>query len=363
MWNLLQKILTLLIFIPALAMADGAVSGGGGGVTNPNPADPEWVIMAAHLYGGKVIESWLNKEKINFEDLSLLEQQQSKFYKVFRHPNNVFDLLKKVKVEVKMSAPCLDQAGLAHDGSVSASRPNTICLSAFSMAPKLNQYNVNEETMALLVHELAHVLGMSENEAISLQLDALSAFHKADIMDYVINLGLWSRLEYTDFQWLTWQLDLMINRPARLESEDLSNWMREYSAFFYEVITHSEELSALSHEQGRFQLPYGLKVASLYNQICMDDPEVSPNLRQNCTATINQAFTGATQITAKEYSERTNILDGYVYGPEYDQVLLKRVSTAQEIKEELVEVLRFLKNIQREFITLHKAQLQLSRIP
>src|SRR5690349_12060945 len=110
--------------LPALA---GGVSDGGGGTTNPNPANPEWIVNAAAQYSGKVLLVWLNAEEANFNRTSEADRAKSPFRKLFQGEQTIFDILPKASIELRMSAACLDKNGVEWDGSVYASKPGAIC--------------------------------------------------------------------------------------------------------------------------------------------------------------------------------------------------------------------------------------------
>jgi hypothetical protein len=56
------------------------------------------------------------------------------------------------------------------------------------MAPKLNQWNVTAETLALHAHEVAHLLGADEKEARDLQMRIVDFIMREDAIDHIIEL-------------------------------------------------------------------------------------------------------------------------------------------------------------------------------
>ena len=84
MKNIKKMIIFLLLVNSTGQLFAGAISGGGGGITNPNPADPYWIEAATRDYAGKVILAWMQKQQQLFEQLSIEDQSHSLFKKLFQ---------------------------------------------------------------------------------------------------------------------------------------------------------------------------------------------------------------------------------------------------------------------------------------
>lgn len=142
---------------------DGGISAGGGGTL---PADPISVHDVVEVVDSakRTLRLFFNYvRQYNHSDLKL------ESYKYFFGPENVASVLEKTDIEILQDKACKNKLGKDVDASVHASRPNTICISAFRIAPKLIEENANKEILALLVHELSHFLGSTEKEAQELQ--------------------------------------------------------------------------------------------------------------------------------------------------------------------------------------------------
>ncbi|MGZ3695176.1 MAG: hypothetical protein ACXWQO_13635, partial [Bdellovibrionota bacterium] len=173
----MKKLLIGNLILAALTMGGiafaegGGVGSGGGGTTIPNPTNPEFISGTASEYGAKLLTVWLQHQEEVFNRYGENEQAKSPFFKVFRPSNrkNIYQLVESTEVEFRMSGPCLDSEGQPWDGSIYGSKPGSICISPFSMAPKLSDMNYEAETLALLAHEISHLMGTSESEAREIQ--------------------------------------------------------------------------------------------------------------------------------------------------------------------------------------------------
>gem|GEM_PF-2938317 len=150
---------------PGTSSDVGDISSGGGGTL------PDNTVSASYLFD-IIVESKRDLRAIvNAEhELFYGSTRESTLYnKLFAGKANLIDVLESVDIEILMDKPCRDSAGKAVDGSVYASIPNAICISPYSMAPKLIEERARVEVLALLVHELSHLLGTTEEEAVDLQ--------------------------------------------------------------------------------------------------------------------------------------------------------------------------------------------------
>ncbi len=142
---------------------EGGISAGGGGTLPAHPIYPFRVtqILAESQRQLRLYFNFIRK--YNREYKTDLDQ------KFFFGDLNLATQLEKTSIEILEDKPCLDRNGHEVDASIVATRPNTICFSAYRVAPKLVEEIANKEIVALLVHELSHFLGSTEDEAVQLQ--------------------------------------------------------------------------------------------------------------------------------------------------------------------------------------------------
>jgi len=167
-------LLGLLFFSTSLTWA-GGIDGGGGGTLPAN------AITIGHVFNTIRYDAKINL-RMYFRGLEQSSDFKPQPYdqKLFGGPTTLLNVLENTEIEIPTSGPCYDAFGKAVDGSVHASKPNTICISAFSIAPKLIQERAVPEILALIAHELSHLLGTTEVEADLIQQKAVNDLRFAD---------------------------------------------------------------------------------------------------------------------------------------------------------------------------------------
>jgi hypothetical protein len=172
-------LLFLIIFTSASAIAapvdrEGGIEGGGGGTLPVSPASPDLLQSRLIQNAKRDLRLYIKSAQYGYELVPHAPRPNpDKDDKMFGGPVKLFDILEKTDMEILLDRPCKDAFGNDVDGSVHASKPDTICISAFSIAPKVDEDQVLAQTEALIVHELSHILGTTENEARDLQRNAL----------------------------------------------------------------------------------------------------------------------------------------------------------------------------------------------
>ncbi len=150
---------------------EGGISAGGGGTL---PANPIGIYKVFDIMdtAKSMLRMYLNYQR-KYSNIKSLTGTDKYFFGT----ENLATQLEKTDIEILKDKPCKNKFGKDVDASIHASRPNTICLSAFRVAPKLIAENAQKEILALLVHELSHFLGSTEQEAIDLQRRAALELH------------------------------------------------------------------------------------------------------------------------------------------------------------------------------------------
>ena len=165
---------------PPIEEEDGGISAGGGGTL---PADPMTVydVLRAMDQAKLILRMSFNYQR-NFPRKNLFGSDQFMFGE-----KNLATQLEITDLEVLQDKPCKNKFGRDVDASIYASRPNTICLSAFRVAPKLIKEIATKEILALIAHELSHLLGATEAQAVEVQksvawdLSSISSLNSADL--------------------------------------------------------------------------------------------------------------------------------------------------------------------------------------
>lgn len=144
----------------------GGMDGGGGGTLPAQPASVYQVQEIAteakptllYLFNGY---EWREK----------YDQNNSLYKKLFDGPRKVQEVLKDLRLEVRLDKPCYTSAGTEVDGSIYGIKDLSICLSAQRISQKVDRAVAEREVIALLMHEVSHFMGATEAEATELQQD------------------------------------------------------------------------------------------------------------------------------------------------------------------------------------------------
>ncbi|GIL17947.1 MAG: hypothetical protein FMNOHCHN_03599 [Ignavibacteriaceae bacterium] len=174
--------LVLLLSISQVALADsgsrlmGGVSGGGGNVINPMPPernlDPE---VAEDIIENSVahVQTYLaDLERTHRSPNSDTELKQL-YKKIFDGPQSIHRVVQQVEPKVEETRPCYDAQAKPVDGSIYSRKRNTICISAYTLSQKVHEAEIQDQSIALMLHEYGELVGLSEDEAVLLQKKAL----------------------------------------------------------------------------------------------------------------------------------------------------------------------------------------------
>ena len=338
----------------ALAGTTGGISGGGGGTTNPSPVSRERVAEAvekgpgpilAYLKGAQSRYDWALSTKSGELGDEHGEREKALFIKLFSGPKTILDIYAKAKIEIRSTEPCYDAEGKPWDGSVYASTPGAVCISSFTMAPKLSERNVASETMALIIHELSHQLGANEDEAQAIQNDAINAFSKVDLENYrfnMIGVAMWANGPFKEVA------QKAIASPAQFVGKEIQELSRVMYAFLQlQDFGSGGTLRVTSSPTFNRIATYKILMATIQDAACLLDKGGRPEERKACAEKQRKVFRNDSSLTAKKYLSRETGLPESAFGGEYDLVLHK-ITNYPQLKAELVRYLEFLEQIDRE---------------
>lgn len=327
----------------------GAVSGGGGGTTNPRGVVPADISILVRTYAKTAVHTWWNKQQIDYHDLLKVERGHSLFHPLFQTPPDLSMLLKNVTIELRMNAPCFDPNGQPMDGSVDPATPDRICLSPFSMAPKLSPVNVFQETMALIIHEVAHLLGADEARATEIQWQALLNLHKKNVKA-MIDGSRWEINSSTPFlRSLLNRGNRWVNEKDRPEYQVFDRWNFDYEDLMRGLIHGApvaepeRDFSYLSWTTEKWHEAYWAKRSSVLSTLCLPS---FPGGENDCSKHLDLAFRGQSQVSARNFFLNTvyqcNVAcqEGLAENSFYDEILVKRINSEQIFFEELEELVK-----------------------
>lgn len=230
----------------------GGMDGGGGGTLPSHPASVYEIQDIAQeskedlLY---LLNSYEWREKY--------DQKKPLYQKLFGDSRKAQEILKDLRLEVRLDKPCYTSQGVEVDGSIYALKPNTICLSAFRISQKLDKAVAKREVLALLMHEVSHFLGATEVEAVEFQEDIswwiLNAKPNAELDGEAIRMGL------NHFESLLSSGIEFLNKADLLAAEQkLSQALVGLTQF--EGLAHSSPYKLFSFQEDQYQDLLRLKI-------------------------------------------------------------------------------------------------------
>ncbi len=180
------QMVTMMILLAATAganarmgTADGGSSGGGGGVVLTQPPGTQALVDILPQIRRSLFEEFrtIPKDKLPYAD-RLLDASP-----------NIFDAILSKGIEIQQSKACKDANGNDADGSIHASNPNKICISAFNLGSKTTWQTYVIQTLAITVHEYSHLVGLNEEEAGNLQQFILERHNWAYSREWLEPIG------------------------------------------------------------------------------------------------------------------------------------------------------------------------------
>jgi hypothetical protein len=336
----------------------GGITGGGGGVTNPDPIQPEAIARLVQNESKPVLLSWLNSQEEKFQQLSRAEQSASPYRKLFAQTPNIFDVMEQAGVDLEMHQPCFDLNRETRDGSVHSHTPGFVCLSPFTMAPKLDESNYVAETMALVLHELTHKLGTTEDEATLMQKEALKVFRKVDLEEFAKrsqSAESSARFHASTFERFIQTPESFQAQTAAPAVERLSNYIGELS--LSATSRYSSRLSLVRPDTYARILSNMLRVNLASNYLVLKSPTTPTTIRDSIQQTMDRAFGTANEITARTYLTAGLGNSGFK-GDVFDQEILQKVTSDEQIPQQLAKVRDVMAATARELAKSQQARFK-----
>jgi hypothetical protein len=322
----------------------GGVSDGGGGTSNPDPVKPESIAFEAE-YSGRFVLSWLYRQEQDFMKLSLDARETSPYSKLFGSQKDVFQVMPDVRIELRMSAPCHDANGAPKDASIYGKEAGTLCLSPYSMASKLNSENVERETAALIIHEISHLFGTTEDEAVRIQKDALRDFNRVSFLDEGMNIdmlyavGLGGDLAQLLLKTRFWFSGDQTQIRHDLTGEDILYFKSEMSHVRNKLDRPMGVLLFARQTSLRAFDPQYTRLNVVADFVCMFDPREDSTVKDECIKRLDNIFQSDAKLTAREIERRSGKDDP---GPDFDLVTVKRPKDWDDVRDEILEARNYL---------------------
>jgi hypothetical protein len=261
-----------------------------------------------------------------------------------------------------MNAPCLDANGDPKDASIFGKETGTLCISPFLIAPKLNRQTAERETAALMIHEISHLMDTTEDEAVQIQKDALRDFNRVDFMDVNINIdmlgasGIGGGLAQVLLQTQFWFSGDQTRLRSDLKREDITDLVAEISQLYSKIENPLGVLLFARPASLKAYLPQYAKLNVVSDYICANDVRETENIRSYCENRLNKVFGSDTVLTAREMELRSS---GYDMGPEFDLVSIKRPTSWDDVRDEILQVRDYFKQLHSDMQTLGNFEISL----
>ncbi len=166
----------MLVWSAANIAKAGGVSGGGGFVIDPlTPERPQDVELTKRIIERSThdLEDFVLWKKNKWKREGVPTEMKSIYSKLFENSKrNLLHAADHIDIHIEESGPCLTFEGTPVDGSIN-SKPGTVCVSAKSFSEKVSYEDTSRQAIALSLHELSEVVGLSEPEAVQLQIEVL----------------------------------------------------------------------------------------------------------------------------------------------------------------------------------------------
>lgn len=161
------------------AFAEGGVSGGGGHLLFPvqgkSPLPRSAVERELAAVHGRVVSYLVNKEQ-QLRRGELPAGERAVFEPLFQQPRDVIGISARTSLDFEDDHPCFDSAAAPADASTISDHANSICVSSFTIAKKVDPRNLGAESAAILVHEFSELAGFGEEEAVKLQTQVFADY-------------------------------------------------------------------------------------------------------------------------------------------------------------------------------------------
>lgn len=167
----------LYFFMFSVAYA-GGVSGGGGNLISasaPTEKQDPREIRNIILSSQKLLNKFINT-KFSLYNSGSMDYDNLKMYSVLfaDNENNLHEVMEEIKLDIQLNQPCFDSLGNVFDGSTFNQKKHSICISAFTIAQKCIKNEIPTQASALVMHEFSEVVGLTDEEAITLQKQVIS---------------------------------------------------------------------------------------------------------------------------------------------------------------------------------------------
>jgi len=326
-WKVLSLGLVALSFAQASAFAsEGGVSGGGGGTV---PADP----VSAEVARIEIIQAKLPLA-FYFNALSSPGAHGIYWDKLFSGSTTIFDLIQTTTVEINADAPCVAPSGELTDGAAPGSAPNSICISTLRLSQKLDADDVHIQTLGLIAHELSHLLGTNEPEAVAVQTDLIRLIRgtsNKEVQEYAFR----NYQIVKDIDMQVWNLSVTADGGDSAKIYEAATQLKTSYDQLTKEASGIYNMSYVAWDMMQLQWAMSRKVQNLNWALCAQ-LETEPVTKGTCEHMVDSFFKDASEVTLPE-------LDVNLYGSAMGETnpngfILRKITSPEILKLEVQDL-------------------------
>ena len=190
----MNKLFLSLVFAGLSTQASaniGGVGSGGGGAVHV-PAATLDQIKSTLPNARRELRQWLYGEETLVRTGRVKSDALNLIFGINqpKGARTVQDVLGDLQIEFHDTTPCYDALGNEDDGSIYTSLPgDAICISGARLTQELRADDYEYQTTALILHEVSHLLGANEAQAVEVQDYAVMGLHLIDFPNSAFNTG------------------------------------------------------------------------------------------------------------------------------------------------------------------------------
>ena len=355
-----KLLLALVVMCQSFITNAGVISGGGGDIEQADPVRHAYYITNIVRYNKPVLVTWLyEKEK----DYLLNKNSESPIHEnpevlaminaralLFESDINVYQALDNLKIYSREDKPCFDENNNETDASFYTDESFAICISPFTMQSKLNEYNFADETLALVIHELSHLIGANEEEAEILQGMALYDLNQSNYFDIRLKIA---NMQYDAiFTNLTDQLSYYIEFPNEMTWRILIDIQNKFwnlkkdlnGGFNHHSLVSADNLGYLNNEQAR--------INHIRDYLSIFRRESSKDYYQKL---YDQSFGDEQTISYSEYFKNRTGDEETMYGT---SIMINKINQKSDITIELKELKLAIEVILTSIVILNESDFE-----
>lgn len=331
-------LLSALCSLTSLTVYAGGTTAGGGNIApeeRVSEANIQFAVKNSKIFISSYINAAYSFEVTRKKGEYCNEVCELKG-KILKSKQNFYDILNKTKIEVKNNDFCYDNLGSKKDGSMYGKQANAICISSYSLSKKLNINNYQNQITSLVFHELTHLAGTSENEAVILQNDLLAMLTKSPRRT-VRELHHKTKVDI-DFliQNLSSSKSFLVNNTNGTCM--FSNNIFEKLGSIEFDLTSTSDFNLLNPVSGnKFYSAY-VKAFLLKSHLCANDNTISAEDREMEQMRIEYTFENKSSIsTASAKFNSSKIADKNIYA--------KKITNANILDSEIEDISKLLTEV------------------